>query len=294
MRSAEKTAPALKAGWSDPEKQLQVLRLVAARLAQDDSLITRIGTGGTHFCCSSGLGEGLHQAWQIFPEKFAAVDDFAVAHVEKIDGEAAVFKVIAEDVGIIVEFDSGDALLLLELVHGGELIAQARGGLELLGFGGSHHARGEGALQLGVAAFEKQLRVADGLLVGFGRGEAFNAGTEAAMNVVLQAGARMIAREIDFATGQEKTAMDELDHAIGEVAGEVRAVISRAVFAQAARDEDFGEAVGEGELDVGVGLVVAQQNVEARLALLDEIVFEREGFVLVGDEDGIRCRRPRA
>ena len=44
-------------------------------------------------------------------------------------------------------------------------------------------------------------------------------------------------------------------------------------------------AVGESELDVGIGLVVAQQDVEARLALLDEVVFECEGFVLVGDGD---------
>src|SRR6185437_1255757 len=50
-------------------------------------------------------------------------------------------------------------------------------------------------------------------------------------------------------------------------------------------DEDFGVAVGERELDVGIGLVVAQQDVEARLALLDEVVFERERLVLVGDRD---------
>ncbi len=136
-----------------------------------------------------------------------------------------------------------------------------------------------------VAAFEEELRVADGLLVDFRRGESFDAGAEAAMNVVLQAGAGMVAREIDLATGDEKAAMDELDDAIGEVAGKVRAVVGGAVFAQAARDEDFGKAVGERELDVGVGLVVAEQDVEARLALLDEVVFEREGFVLVGDED---------
>ncbi len=85
--------------------------------------------------------------------------------------------------------------------------------------------------------------------------------------------------------GKKKAAVNELDHAIGEVAGEVRAVVGRAVLAQAARNEDLGEAVGEGELDVGVGLVVAQKDVEARLALLDEIVFEGEGLVLVGDED---------
>ncbi len=41
----------------------------------------------------------------------------------------------------------------------------------------------------------------------------------------------------------------------------------------------------QGELDVGVGLVVAQQDVEAGLALLDEVVFEGEGFALVGDGD---------
>ena len=41
----------------------------------------------------------------------------------------------------------------------------------------------------------------------------------------------------------------------------------------------------QGELDVGVGLVVAEEDVEAGLALLDEIVLKREGFVLVGDGD---------
>ena len=110
--------------------------------------------------------------------------------MEEVDGEAAVFEVIAEDVGVIVLLGGGDALLLLELVDGGELVAQAGGGFELLGFGGGHHARGERALQLGVAAFEEELRVADGLRVGLGRGEAFDAGAEAAVNVVLQAGAR--------------------------------------------------------------------------------------------------------
>ena len=170
-------------------------------------------------------------------------------------------------------------------MDGGELVAQARGSFELLGFGGSHHAGGERALQLSVAAFEKELRVAHGFLVDLGRGKAFDAGAKAAMNVVLQAGAGMIAREIDLATGDKKAAMDELDHAIGEVAGKVGAEVGGAVLAQAAGDKDLGKAVGEGELDVGVGLVVAQQDVEARLALLDEIVFEGQGLVLVGDED---------
>ena len=60
----------------------------------------------------------LQQVGQVFPEKLAAVDDLAVAHVEEIDGQATVLEVIAEDVGVVVEFGGGDALFLLELVHG--------------------------------------------------------------------------------------------------------------------------------------------------------------------------------
>ena len=79
--------------------------------------------------------------------------------------------------------------------------------------------------------------------------------------------------------------MDELDDAMGEVAGKIRAVVGAAVFAQAASDEDLGIAVAERELHVRVGLVVAKQDVEAWLALLDEVVFKGEGLAFVVDED---------
>ena len=116
----------------------------------------------------------------------------------------------------------------------------------MLGLGGGRHARGECALKFGLAAFEKELCVANGLLVDLGSGEFFDAGAQAAMYVVLQAGAGMVAREIDFATGQQKAAMNEFDNAIGEVAGKVRPVIGGAVFAQSAGDEDLGKSVGRG------------------------------------------------
>ena len=79
--------------------------------------------------------------------------------------------------------------------------------------------------------------------------------------------------------------MNELDDAIGEVAGKIRAVVGRAVFAEATSDEDLGVSITERELDVGIGFVVAQQDVEARLALLDEVVLKGQCLVLVGDED---------
>ena len=69
----------------------------------------------------------------------------------------------------------------------------------MLGFGGGLHAGGEDLLELVGAAFEEELDVADGLFVDLGCGEAFDAGAEAALDVVLQAGAGMVAGEIDFA-----------------------------------------------------------------------------------------------
>ena len=79
--------------------------------------------------------------------------------------------------------------------------------------------------------------------------------------------------------------MNQVDDAIGEIGGEVRSVVGAAVFAQAAGYVDAGEALGECQLHVGISLVVAQQDVEARLFLLDEVVLEGERFFVVGDDD---------
>ncbi len=76
---------------------------------------------------------------EVFPEEVAAVDDLAAAHVEEVDGEHVVFEVEAEDVGVLV-VGGGDALLVLHLVDGDELVAEAGGELELHVFGGGFHA----------------------------------------------------------------------------------------------------------------------------------------------------------
>ena len=137
-----------------------------------------------------------------------------------------VLVVVAEDVGVLV-VGGGDALLVLHLVDGDDLVAQPRRQLELLGLRGSLHALRQRLLQLVRLAFEEELHVADGLLVGLRRCEAFDAGAEAALDVVLQAGARMIAREIDLAARNQEAAMDEVDQPMREVAGEVWAEVQR-------------------------------------------------------------------
>ena len=79
--------------------------------------------------------------------------------------------------------------------------------------------------------------------------------------------------------------MHEIDQAVGKIAGEVRAEVSAAILLEAARNKYFGVAIAHGELDIGVGLVVTQQDVESRLSLLDEVIFERERLMFVGDSD---------
>jgi len=66
-------------------------------------------------------------------------------------------------------------------------------------------------------------------------------------------------------------AMDEVHEAVREVAGEVGAEVGGSIFAEAAGDVNSRVFLG-GELDVGVGFIVAKKDVEAGLPLLDEVV----------------------
>lgn len=231
-----------------------------------------------------GFVEGGVEVGEVFPEEVAAVDDFAGAHVEEVDGEHLVFEVEAEDVGVVV-VGGGDALFVLGLVDGDDLVAEAGGELELHVFGGGFHAGREELFELLGAAFEEELHVPDGLLVDVGGCEAIDAGAEAALDVELQTGTGVVAGEVDLAGGNQKGPVDEVDETVGEVAGEVGAEVLAAIFAELAGDEDLGVAVAGGELDVGVGFVIAEEDVEAGLALLDEVVFEGEGFAFVVNGD---------
>ena len=196
----------------------------------------------------------------------------------------------AEDVGIVV-LDGGDALLFRQLVNRHEQVAVFGGKLVLLGSGCGGHPLTQRLVQVRSAAFEEHLRVPDRLGISIGRRQVLHAGAQTPADVVLEAGAGVVARQIDFAAGQKKAAVNKVDDAVGQVPGEVGTVVNAAVAAQAAGDEDLRPAITEGEFHVGVGLVVAQQDVEAGLALLDEIVFQSQRLVLVVDQDVVDVDR---
>ena len=79
-------------------------------------------------------------------------------------------------------------------------------------------------------------------------------------------------------------AVNEVDQPVGEIAGEIRTEVSRAILDEAAGHVDARKSFA-GQLDVGVGFVVAQQDIETRLVLLDEVIFESQRFFFVIDED---------
>ena len=113
--------------------------------------------------------------------------------MEEVHGEHVVFVVIAEDIRVVT-VRAGDALLFLHLVHGDEQVAIFRRKFELLGGRGCLHPCFQRASELLLPPFEEELRIAHRFAVFLRCGEPFDAGAETALDVVLQAGARVITR----------------------------------------------------------------------------------------------------
>jgi len=94
----------------------------------------------------------------------------------------------------------------------------------------------------------------------------------------------MVASQIDVAGWNFEVPVNEVHQPVRQISGKIRSVIGGPVFAQPPSDI-YARIALRRELDVRIGLIVAQQNVIARLPLLDEIVLERERFLLIIDLD---------
>ena len=169
-------------------------------------------------------------------------------------------------------------------------VAVRRGLLEAFGVGSLHHAGFEAFHQVVAAALQEQFRVARRFRIFLVRGQTRNARPVAAANVILQAGPRVRARQVHRAGGNAKRFVDEVDDPVGKAVRKERPEINRAVFDQAPRHVHARKFLERGVANVRVGLVVAQQDIEFRLVLLDQAVFERQGFALVVHDDVVEIR----
>ena len=254
-----------------------------------DMEIARL-VGGIEVDLLEQRGEKLagREDFLIFPVEIAAINHAAGAKVEEIDAEERRLGVPGEDVRIVAH-GCGHLLAFFDFFESSEQVAEGGGFFKALFVGGTLHALGEASAELGLATVEKEADVAGGLGVAFVGDKSRHARAVAAVDVIFEAGAFVGAHEVHGAGGHLEPFVDELDDAIREAGGEVWAEVERAVFFEAAGDVYAREFLGGGEFDIGVGLVVAEKDVEAGLILLDEIVFKGEGFAFVVDDDVVEA-----
>src|SRR6185312_16450849 len=79
--------------------------------------------------------------------------------------------------------------------------------------------------------------------------------------------------------------MYEIDRPMCQIAGKVWAIVGASIFLQSARNEHLWKTIAQRELDIWIRLIVAQENVEPRLLLLNQIIFEGQRLALVLYDD---------
>ena len=137
-----------------------------------------------------------------------------------------------------------------------------------------------------VSALEEQLRVLDRHAVVLGRTDVANARRDAPLDVELEAGASALSRDHLVAGPDAEQPVRQRHGAAAKGSGQERAGIVVAVALHAPGDEHPRERLAGGQLQVGVVLVVAQQDVVARRPLLDQVVLEGQRLHhRVGDDD---------
>src|SRR5579883_778714 len=221
---------------------------------------------------------------EIFPIKIAAIDDPAGADVKHVDGDLRRFCVPGENVGVVAG-GGGDLLALFYIFEGAQEISVAGGLLVMLFLRSLHHARAEADHEVVAAALEKGASIVHGFGVFLVGNKPGDARAPTTLNVILEARPRVLTRQVHRAGGDAEMFVNEMDDAVGKAVREKWAEINRAVFAKPPGDVNTGIFFKRGEADVRISFVVAQQDVEFRLILLDEIIFQRQGFASVIDDD---------
>src|SRR6266702_3425670 len=113
--------------------------------------------------------------------------------------------------------------------------------------------------KLGGLSFEQHTHVAYCLGVNLLGCKFTDARSQAALDVELQAWARMFSRQVDFAGGNQEVAMNQVDDPVCKVRGEVGAEVRSAILAKFPGYIHSRKAFRR-ELHVRVSFVIAQQT----------------------------------
>ena len=212
--------------------------------------------------------------------------DAASPHVEHLDGGLELVEGHAEDVGVeVLGEDHGVAFV--DGLQGSDLVAVPGGGLVLLVRGGLGHR----PLPLGdgraVVALHEPDEPVDDVAVP-GRVDPPHARRRAASDVPVQAGPARSLRLVELRLGAGSHGEDgqELVEGVADRPDlRVRPQVAGPPAVLLPRDPHPRELLGDRDRQVGVGLVVAEDHVEAGRVLLDPRILQRQCFDLGADHD---------
>ncbi len=157
---------------------------------------------------------------EVFPIEIPAIHHAAPSQVEQVYSHLGRFGIPRKHVGIVAR-SSGDLLALFHLRKRTEEIAVACGFLVALLFRSALHALFEAVRKIAAPPFEEEPHVARGFRVAFIGDEFIHARAQAAVDVILQAGTRVRAREINGARRHKKVLVDQMHKPVRETGRKV-------------------------------------------------------------------------
>ncbi len=246
----------------------QLLRRPAAKVVAGDEGVEHL----------AGIGGVRHPG-----EERAVAEVGAVADDEHLHAGDGLADAAGDD--IHVALGAGDVLALLDRAQRGDAVAQPRRLLERQVLGGAFHA-GDQLIDHAVAVpVQEHLHVAHvaGVVL---LADVAHARRGAALDLVLQARPGAVLEEAVPALAHGEDLLQVVERFAHRAGAGERPEIPPLPLAATAVKAQPREALVGGEVDVGIALVVAQQDVVARAQLLDEVVLEDQRLGLgVGHRD---------
>ena len=217
----------------------------------------------------------------VLREPDAVAQQPSVAHEQALDAVVASAERHAEDVHVAAF--AMHVLVFLDAAQMVDLIPIPSRTLEGQGIGRGFHSGFELRQHVGAVAVQEEHRQSHVFGVAFSVDQT-HAGAAATLYLILKAGARTVLEEaVRAGANAEELLQDIQAVAHRRRAGEWPEVAAGLLGAAMERQARIGMV---GEMHIGVGFVVAQNDVEARSVGLDEALFQKQRFgFAAGDRD---------
>ena len=248
-------------------------------------LLVELRQGGSH-----DVGLAGQRAFRRLGDQLHTVHHASAPHLENLNHGASGAQLQAEHIARR-QVGRGHLLVpVLERLHRAQRITQLPGLFVPFVCRGLCHARAQLARQFLRAPFEKQSRGFDRPAVLAFRAQGVHTRRDTAMDVVFEAGAPTFARDHLVARTDAEQPMRQRHRPACQLRRQKRPGIHVTVLLDPTSDEHPREPLGRRELEIRVVLVVAQQDVVFRAALLDQVVLERQRLHHRVGDDHLQAR----